>query len=145
MKYLILICFISLSIQNITIAQEDLLFTDSNEVKEYAVDNGTNILMVFSGSDWCRPCIQLKKDILMNEEFLTTAKDKTAILYLDFPSKKKNKLTKEQTDHNEMWAEKYNKSGSFPHIVLLDQDMNKIKDMKYSGQSVEEFLSELYE
>ena len=81
----------------------------------------------------------------MSEEFLAATKNKTVILYLDFPSKKKNKLSKEQTDNNEMWADKFNKSGSFPHIVLLDHDMNKIKDMKFSGQSVEKFLSELYE
>lgn len=145
MKYLILTCFISLSIQNLSLAQKDILFTDSAEAQEYAVDNETNILMVFSGSDWCRPCIQFKKDILMSEEFLAATKNKTVILYLDFPSKKKNKLSKEQTDNNEMWADKFNKSGSFPHIVLLDHDMNKIKDMKFSGQSVEKFLSELYE
>lgn len=145
MKYLILICLVSLSIQNLAIGQESALFTNSTEAKEYANKNEANILMVFSGSDWCRPCIQFKKDILMSEEFLVATKNKTAVLYLDFPSKKKNKLNKEQTEHNEMWAEQYNKSGAFPQIVLLDNKMNKIKDMKFSGQSAEEFLSELYE
>jgi len=116
-------------------------FIDMEAAKKNATDNQKNILMVFAGSDWCKPCIQFKKDVLQNEKFSSQYGNQLAILYLDFPSRKKNKLPKEQTEHNEALAEKYNGSGVFPQIILLDAEMNKIKTLKYTGQSVDAFSS----
>lgn len=128
-----------------TYAQSDHTnwYTDKTEACTAATTDDKQILMVFAGSDWCRPCIKLKKDILTSEGFEAYTKDKLNILYLDFPSKKKNKLSKEQTAHNEMLAEKYNTSGSFPKVILMDKAFNKIKEIDYTGQSTEEFIAEL--
>ena len=37
--------------------------TDFNLVKQEAVSKNKPILLVFSGSDWCTPCIKLDKNI----------------------------------------------------------------------------------
>ena len=141
MKYIFLtvftISFLSINAQT----QQENWFTNQAQVMAYAAEHDDNILMVFAGSDWCRPCIKFKKDILETEDFKTFSEGNIVVLYLDFPSKKKNKLSKEATQHNEALAEKYNQSGVFPKIVLLDKDMNKIKDLNYEGQSSEEFIS----
>ncbi len=121
-------------------SQQEYWFTSQAEAMTYAVEHDDNILMVFAGSDWCRPCIQFKKDVLESIDFKKYAQDNIVILYLDFPSKKKNKLSKEATSHNEGLAEKYNQSGTFPKIVLLDNNMIKIKELNYEGQSSEEFI-----
>ncbi|MFK8007946.1 MAG: thioredoxin family protein [Saprospiraceae bacterium] len=118
-------------------------FTNIDEAKSAAVDNEQNILMVFAGSDWCKPCIQFKKDILQNSNFSTQNGKNLVILYLDFPARKKNKLPKDQTKHNETLADKYNRSGTFPKIILLDDQGNKIKTIAFEGQSVAAFSSEL--
>jgi thioredoxin-related protein len=120
-------------------------FVSQSEAIEYAETNNVNILMVFAGSDWCRPCIKLKKDVLENEVFLESSTDNLCILYLDFPSKKKNKLSKEQTLQNEGLAELYNPSGFFPKIVLMDSHLNKIKDINYKGENVSDFSNLIYE
>ena len=126
---------LSLSAQN-----ENLpWFTDMAEVKDYAAESGSKILMVFAGSDWCKPCIQFKKDILLSANFTKYAREKIAVLYLDFPAKKKNRLPKQQTDHNEALASKYNRSGVFPKIVLLDKDENILAEPVFRGQPVDEF------
>lgn len=118
-------------------------FGDKDQCATYAQENHKNILMVFAGSDWCKPCMQFKKDILLQPEFSAYSKEHLAILYLDFPMKKKNKLPEEQTKHNEALAEQYNKGGSFPKIVLMDEKMNVIKELKYTRQSAEDFIKSL--
>ncbi len=118
-------------------------FTDLSEAKNYAAGNQANILMVFAGSDWCKPCIQFKQDILLSEDFSEYAAGEIAILYLDFPARKKNRLPAEQTEHNEALAEKYNRSGAFPKILLLDKDQNILSEPVFKGQHVDEFVQQL--
>ncbi len=116
-------------------------FTDATEAQAFASsNNSSNILMVFAGGDWCRPCIKFKKDVLLNDHFSEKTKTSLVTLYLDFPAKKKNRLSKEATLHNEELAEKHNSSGSFPKIILFDYEMNKLKEIKYEGQDVSTFL-----
>lgn len=80
------------------------------------------VVLYFSGSDWCAPCIQLKKEILDSEVFLAFAKDNLELVRADFPRHKKNQLSKEQLTYNESLAEKYNPKGKFPLTVLLSAD-----------------------
>lgn len=114
-------------------------FTNIDLAKKAAAENQKNILMVFAGSDWCKPCIQFKKDVLQNEMFNGKHGNDLVVLYLDFPSRKKNKLPEAETEHNEALAGKYNASGAFPKVVLFDSTMNKLKTLEFSGQSAEDF------
>ena len=143
MKYLILFSF-SLFISVSSFAQSDDLkwFTNLEEAQTFSKENNTQILMVFSGSDWCKPCIQFKKDILESQEFISEMKNKVVVLYLDFPARKKNKLSKEQTAHNEALAEKYNQSGLFPNIFLLDLENKIVANPKFAGHSPSTFIQE---
>src|SRR5689334_10921831 len=90
--------------------------------KETASKENKYILLNFSGSDWCGPCIKMKKEVFGNEAFLSLAEKKLVLVRADFPRSKKNQLSKEQTNHNEALAEKYNPSGKFPLTVLLYPD-----------------------
>ena len=80
------------------------------------------VILNFSGSDWCGPCIQLKKEIFESEEFKTFADTRLELVRADFPRQKKNQLPKEQLKYNEALAEKYNPSGKFPLTLLLSPD-----------------------
>lgn len=117
--------------------------TNFDEAKQLAKEQDKKILMVFAGSDWCAPCIKLKKKILITDEFQEFENENLVVLYLDFPQRKKNRLSKELTKHNEALAEQYNKSGVFPNILLMDSLGQVIKTLKYESQSVEEFIIEL--
>ncbi len=121
----------------------DNWFTDLAAAKTFAETHNGSILMVFAGSDWCRPCIQLKKDLLTSTVFQAFAKNKIAVLYLDFPARKKNRLSKEQTTHNEALAEKYNRHGAFPKMILMDADESILIEPAFSKQSPDEFVSTL--
>ncbi len=142
MKFLIVISLFVVCSSTHIFSQE-YWFVDKEKALKFAKENDSNILMVFAGSDWCRPCKKLKKDVLDTTPFQDYAKDNLAILYLDFPAKKKNRLSKSQTQHNEQLAESFNKSGVFPKMILLDQHFKKIKEVNYTGQGVSSLISAL--
>lgn len=128
---------------NLLCAQSELqMHSDMTETKDQASKENKNILMVFAGSDWCRPCIQFKKEILGSAEFFNFADSNLVVLYLDFPARKKNKLSETQTAHNENLAGIYNPDGMFPKILLLDKNAEVLGDIKFVNQDPERFVSE---
>ncbi len=80
------------------------------------------VLLNFSGSDWCAPCIQLKKEVFESPAFTEYAEKELLLVRADFPRMKKNKLSPEQTAYNDTLAEKYNPEGKFPLTLLLTGD-----------------------
>ncbi len=96
--------------------------------KDDAQKNHKLIILYFSGSDWCGPCIKLKQEVLESETFQEFAKDHLSLVRADFPRMKKNQLSKLQTEYNEKLAEKYNPSGKFPLTVLLSPEGKILKE-----------------
>lgn len=94
------------------------------------------ILLNFSGSDWCGPCIKLKKTIFESDEFSQFAADNLILVRADFPRLSKNQLDAKQTAHNEALAEKYNRQGKFPFTVLLSSDGTVLKEWEGYPQSL---------
>ncbi len=111
--------------------------------KEQAEQESKNIILVFSGSDWCAPCIKLEKNIWDSAEFQKTAADKWVMLKADFPRKKANRLSKEQTQENEMLAEKYNQNGYFPLVVVLDKSGKVLGTTGYKDFSPSDYIIHL--
>ncbi len=101
-----------------------------DQAKTEAKANHKHILLNFSGSDWCGPCIKLKKEVLDSEGFLQYADTRLVLVRADFPRAAKNQLSKAQTTHNESLAERYNPDGLFPLTVLLDADGKVLKSWK---------------
>ena len=93
-----------------------------------AKDSGKNVLIVFSGSDWCIPCIKMEKQVFLSDKFKEYAREHLVIVHADFPRLKKNQLPKEQQTSNEVLADKYNSQGSFPLTVLTDPNGTVIKE-----------------
>ena len=142
-KLLLIILLSCISTFSFGQSESNNWFVNSEEAVTYAKERQVNVLMVFAGSDWCKPCIQFKADILKSEAFDEYSKDMLAILYLDFPAKKKNRLSKAQTTHNENLAEKYNRGGAFPKIILMNPELTILAEPKFKGQSPETFVAEL--
>ncbi|WP_190242635.1 thioredoxin family protein [Hymenobacter lapidiphilus] len=80
------------------------------------------VLAIFSGSDWCKPCIMLKQEVFDKPAFEQFARDKFVLAHFDFPRSKKNKLSADQTRQNELAASKLNQEGSFPLVVLISPE-----------------------
>jgi len=85
------------------------------------------ILLNFSGSDWCGPCIRMHREILDNEAFRKYADAHLVYINADFPRMKKHQLAADIQKENEELAETYNSKGTFPLTVLIDCDGKLIR------------------
>ncbi|AZB32341.1 thioredoxin family protein [Chryseobacterium bernardetii] len=96
--------------------------------KKQASQNKELILLNFSGSDWCIPCIKLHKNIIETDEF-TKLETENVVVYInaDFPRNKKNQLSQELKKENASLADQYNKKGLFPYTLLLNSEGKILK------------------
>ncbi|GGF22688.1 thioredoxin family protein [Flavobacterium limi] len=100
---------------------------DFDSAKKIAKEKNELILLNFSGSDWCGPCIVMHRDYFQNSSFTELADQNLVLVNADFPRKNKNIGTSEQVKRNEALAEIYNKEGSFPLTLLLDSEGKVLK------------------
>ncbi|MGV3538205.1 MAG: thioredoxin family protein [Rufibacter sp.] len=117
---------------------------DLEQAKKISKESHKYILVNFSGSDWCGPCIQLEKQIFENSQFQEYAAQNLVLVNADFPRLKKNQLPKPQVELNEKLAEQYNKNGVFPLTLLLDEEGKVIK--KWEGvpaKEAKDFIAQL--
>ena len=118
--------------------------TDFEKARQKAASEKKLILLNFSGSDWCGPCIRMHREIFETEVFEKFATKNLVLLNADFPRLKKNQLPKEQQTKNEQLAETYNKDGAFPFTLLLNAEGKVLK--KWDGLpkgSAEDFTKQV--
>jgi len=135
-KRVALLCFIGLSLQSIY-AQEWL--TNIIEAKKTAKEQNKKIIIVFQGSDWCIPCVKLEKEVWSTEIFQKYATSHFVMLKADFPRKQK-KISKEQKEHNNLLAEKYNPKGYFPWVIVMNKEGNVLGTTGYKKKTPEEYI-----
>lgn len=117
---------------------------DFEKAKQTARSEHKYILLNFSGSDWCGPCIRLRKEILDSDEFGVFAGQKLVLVNADFPRLKKNALSKEQQQRNDLLADKYNPKGIFPLTLLLTSDGKILRAWEgFPNLSKTEFIKEI--
>ena len=118
MKHFLLIVFI-LSLNTARLSAQDWR-TDWDIAKVEAEQANKKLILVFSGSDWCIPCIKLEKEIWESPSFTQYAEQYYVLFRADFPKRKKNKLPETIQNLNDRLASEYNSKGYFPLVVVLD-------------------------
>jgi thiol-disulfide isomerase/thioredoxin len=91
--------------------------TDFEAAKKTAAEGKKDLLLDFTGSDWCPPCIKLTQEVLSQESFIASAKEKFVLVELDFPRKKV--LAPELKAQNQALQKQYQIKG-YPTIILCD-------------------------
>ena len=130
-RTLILIATLFLSFSSVG-KKEVTWYTNYNEALNVAKNNNQNILIYFTGSDWCAPCIQLKKDLFDTKEFEELSQQ-YVLLYIDIP-RRNDIVSPDQKAHNKEVFKKFNKTGVFP-LFLAVSPKGKVLD-EYSGYSM---------
>lgn len=118
--------------------------TNLKQAKSKATKENKNIILVFSGSDWCAPCMKLEKQIWESPEFKNEAKEHWVLLKADFPRRRANKLSKEQTKENEKTAEIYNPNGYFPLVVLINATGKALGKTGYKDLAPKDYIKHLH-
>ena len=114
------------------------------EAEKIARKDNKYILLNFSGSDWCGPCIRMQKEIFESKPFIKMADNELVLVNADFPRKKKNQLPAGQQKINEEIADKYNEKGIFPYTVLMNANGKVILSWEgFPNESPETFILEV--
>ncbi len=91
--------------------------TSFEKAKATAQAEKKDILMNFTGSDWCGWCIRLGNEVFQHEKFAAYAAKNLVLLELDFP--RGFELDESLQEQNNALQAKYGVEG-FPSILLLD-------------------------
>jgi thioredoxin-related protein len=141
MKKLITFALLLSSIFVFSQQTEKVTFSQSIEK---AQKENKKILLYFSGSDWCAPCVKFKKQFIYTDQFKSFAEENLIVYNADFPRLKKNQLPPDTIKENESLADKYNNKGLFPLILLLNNDGTILKKWEHlPTESLDTFISEI--
>lgn len=125
-------------------AEKPVWLTDFSKAQEEAKRSHKAILLSFSGSDWCLPCIKMRKTIFETAAFESYAATSLILVNADFPRLRKHKLEKEQQKSNDALAERFNPSGKFPYTLVIDENGKVMKSWDgYANESPENFITEV--
>lgn len=113
-------------------ATQELWLTQIKEAQTLAQADDKPIVLVFSGSDWCRPCMNMKRNVFDKEIFTSYASENVVLLEIDFPRRRQNLLSAEQQRHNQALAQKYN-IRYFPTMVVVDANGKELDRIGYQS------------
>ncbi len=117
MKKTILCTTFLFLLTNLLSAGDDIWTADLEAAKKEAAKNKKDILINFTGSDWCGWCMRLEKEIFSTKTFKEKGPKNFVLVKLDFPQK--NEQSAEVKKKNQMLAQEYGVRG-FPSIVLTN-------------------------
>jgi thiol-disulfide isomerase/thioredoxin len=93
--------------------------TSFEEAKAKAQKENKDILVNFTGSDWCTWCIRLAQEVFSQPGFAEYAKDKYILVEADFPMSPQGQPAAIDPQHQQL-ADTYEFQG-FPTILLFDK------------------------
>lgn len=97
-------------------------FADLGAAQARARATNRPILAVFSGSDWCKPCVVYEQEVFARPEFVAYAKDKLVLAHFDYPQQPRNQPTAAQRQLNDAAKAQLNREGDFPLAVLVSPE-----------------------
>jgi protein disulfide-isomerase len=115
--------------------------TDYAKALEMAKSQNKRVLLDFTGSDWCGPCIELKKRVFSRPEFRAYADKNLVLVEVDYPQRKKQSPALKQ--QNEKLSSQYGiEEKGFPTIVLLDPAGKIVREISgYDGESAASLIA----
>jgi thioredoxin-related protein len=117
--------------------------TDYDKALATAKAENKRVLLDFTGSDWCGPCIALKKRVFTQAEFTDYADKNLVLVEIDYPNKKV--LSDEVKLQNERLKKQYGiEDKGFPTIIVLGSDGKNLGEISgYRGEGPAEFIAKV--
>ena len=123
-------------------AAGDGWLTDFEAAKKTASAQKKDLLVDFTGSDWCGWCIRLDKEVFAEEAFKSEAPKHFVFVSLDFPQKKE--LPEDTKQQNERLQKEFKVEG-FPTIFLTDATGKPYAKTGYQPGGAANYLKHLAE
>ena len=93
-------------------------FTNLDKAQAQANAEKKSVLLVFHGSDWCPPCVEMQKQVFNSPEFIAYANKALVLMDVDFPEKAKQDEALKKA--NLALRMKFNVGENYPTLVLLN-------------------------
>ena len=138
MKKLSLVLVLAVGLASFANAGEWL--TNFDQALGQAKSEKKQLLMDFTGSDWCGWCIKLDREVFALPEFKEYADKNLVLLKVDFPRSKA--LPAAEKTQNGKLAQEYHIEG-YPTIVVLNPNGKKAGELGYVEGGPKAFLAEL--
>ena len=115
--------------------------TDYNNALEKAKAENKRVLLDFTGSDWCGPCIEFKKRVLSRPDFAAYAEKNLILVEIDYP-RRKEQSARLRTQNEKLSAQYGIDEKGFPTIVLLDSNGKVAREFTgYDGSSAADLIA----
>jgi thioredoxin-related protein len=116
---------------------------DMTAAMKQAKEEKKDLLLDFTGSDWCGWCIKLNEEVFSQDAFKSDAPNHFVLVELDFPNDK-SKLSEETQKQNEEWGQKLSVRG-YPTIFLADEQGRPYAQTGYQAGGAETYVAHLAE
>lgn len=117
----------------------DVWFADFDKAVDEAKKQKKDLLVDFTGSDWCGWCIKLDEEVFKHESFLTGVQKHFVLVKLDFPNAEEIKAKVPNPKRNQELQEKYQIEG-FPTILMMTVDGEVFGKSGYAPGGPEKYL-----
>lgn len=115
---------------------------DFAAAKKLAAQQQKDLLIDFTGSDWCPPCIALHKNVLSKSKFAKQLGQHYVFVTLDYP-RNKSKQSARTIQQNEKLKNLYKIRG-FPTVILADSSGKSYdRQVGYSGDRLDNYLQRI--
>lgn len=119
-------------------------YADFDEAAKVAKATGKDLLIDFTGSDWCHWCIKLEKEVFDQKAFADGVKDKWILVALDFPRAQALKDKIPNQKRNEALQKQWFVQG-FPTVFLTTADGEVYGRTGYKAGGPEGYVEHLVE
>ncbi|HAV12678.1 MAG TPA: hypothetical protein DCX06_04150 [Opitutae bacterium] len=126
--------------RSVALHSQQLWHTDVNRAMQLAKSTNKQLLLNFTGSDWCGWCIRLDNEVFSQQGFINYAKSNYILVKVDFP--KRSTQTDQLRKQNRSLANKY-RVRAYPTIVLVDSNGKPLARSGYVKGGPEAFLRTL--
>lgn len=116
---------------------------DFEAAKATAATEKKDLLLDFTGSDWCGWCIRLNNEVFSQQAFKDAAPKDFLLVEIDFPQDA-SKITQETRAQNERLSDRYGIEG-YPTIILADATGRPYAQTGYQEGGPQSYLAHLTE
>lgn len=143
MKITSLITTLALLTTSLSFAGGEGWMHDFEAAKKKAAAENKDLLVDFTGSDWCGWCIKLNEEVFQHDPFKKGIAENYILVELDYP-RDKSKMDEATIAQNEKLQASYAIKG-FPSILLMDAQGRPYAKTGYQKGGPEAYLKHLSE